>query len=91
MALGSARKLKLNGKDDRLRRSDFLRFAATIGLKNSAATAAIDWMLSSMSKSLERIALPRGLNYDSKLERMVASVLKICRSRLESFRGKGSR
>ena len=34
--------LKLNGKDDKLRRADFRAFAATAGLKAAEADAAID-------------------------------------------------
>lgn len=50
--------LKLNGKDDRLRRTDFKAFAAKAGLRASDADAAIDAMISGLASALDRLALP---------------------------------
>jgi serine/threonine-protein kinase HipA len=43
--------LKLNGKDDRLRRADFKSFASTAGLKLADADAAIDELVAALSRA----------------------------------------
>jgi serine/threonine-protein kinase HipA len=50
--------LKLNGKDDRLRRADFRALARTAGIKAADADVAIDEMLSGLRSALDRIAVP---------------------------------
>jgi serine/threonine-protein kinase HipA len=50
--------LKLNGKDDRLRRADFRALAATAGIKAAAADQAIDDVASALAASLETLTLP---------------------------------
>jgi serine/threonine-protein kinase HipA len=50
--------LKLNGKDDRLRRADFRALARTAGIKAVDADVAIDEMLSGLRSALGRIAVP---------------------------------
>lgn len=45
--------LKLNGKDDRLRRADFKALAATAGLRAAQADAAIDELVSALEHALE--------------------------------------
>ncbi|WGJ13884.1 type II toxin-antitoxin system HipA family toxin [Methylocapsa sp. D3K7] len=77
--------LKLNGKDDRLRRADFRAFAATAGLKAGDADAAIDQMLGQMKEAIDRIALPKALDYEAEHEKMALQLFDICRSRIESF------
>ena len=49
--------LKLNGKDDRLRRADFEALASTADLKATDADAAIDALVSSLASRLERLEL----------------------------------
>ena len=77
--------LKLNGKDDSLRRADFRAFAGTAGLKTGDADAAIDEMLARMKEAVDRITLPKTLRYGPQAERMAQRLLDICRSRIESF------
>ena len=77
--------LKLNGKDDKLRRADFRAFAATAGLKAGDADAAIDQMLGQMKEAIDRIALPKALDYEAEHEKMALQLFDICRSRIESF------
>lgn len=77
--------LKLNGKDDRLRRADFRAFAATAGLKAGDADAAIDQMLGQMKEAIDRITLPKALDYGAECEKMAFQLFDICRSRIESF------
>ncbi len=51
--------LKLNGKDDRLRRADFKALAATAGIKASDADQVIDSVASALAASLDTLTLPR--------------------------------
>src|SRR5262249_3465456 len=50
--------LKLNGKDDRLRRRDFRDVAATIGAKARDADMAIDDLTGRLRLGMEHIKLP---------------------------------
>lgn len=50
--------LKLNGKDDRLTRNDFMRFAGTIGLPAGRATIILESMARRLPVVLERLKLP---------------------------------
>jgi serine/threonine-protein kinase HipA len=50
--------LKLNGKDDRLRRADFKALAATAGLKAADADAAIDDLAGRLAGALDVITPP---------------------------------
>lgn len=50
--------LKLNGKDDRLRRQDFLASARTIGLTIGAAEAAIDEIADRLARRVRTLSLP---------------------------------
>jgi serine/threonine-protein kinase HipA len=77
--------LKLSGKDDRLRRADFLKMAATAGLSAGAANAAIEEMTDGLAQGLEAVSVPEvsGLNEDviAKADQM----LTLCRERLAGF------
>jgi serine/threonine-protein kinase HipA len=77
--------LKLNGKDDRLRRTDFRAFASTIGLKVADAEAAIDQMLGLLSEALGTITLPRALKYSAESKKMAKEMLQTSRDRIESL------
>lgn len=50
--------LKLNGKDDRLRRSDFKALASTIGVRAADAEMTIDSLRSGVKRGVERQAAP---------------------------------
>ena len=77
--------LKLNGKDDKLRRADFRAFAATAGLKAGDTDAAIDQILGQMKEAIDRITLPKALDYGAEWEEMAFQLFDITRSRIESF------
>lgn len=77
--------LKLNGKDDNLRRADFRALAATAGLRVAVADAAIDDMLGRMGSVIDRIALPEAIEPTATAGKTVKEVLDICRRRIESF------
>jgi serine/threonine-protein kinase HipA len=57
--LGSDRMaLKLNGKDDRLRRADFLGLARTMGLAAKDAEAGLDALITGLTERLVTLQLP---------------------------------
>lgn len=77
--------LKLNGKDDKLRRTDFRALAAHAGVKMAEADAAMDSMLEAMKGAVDRIALPEQIARTRDAGKAVADVLEMCRERLSTF------
>ena len=77
--------LKLNGKDDRLRRADFLALAMNAGLKSADANAAIDGLLGHLADAVKIVALPKGIEYPSSFEKIATEVLKLCSARIVQF------
>jgi serine/threonine-protein kinase HipA len=77
--------LKLNGRDDNLRRADFRAVAANAGLRVAEADAAIDSMLHAMKAAIGRIALPDKFARANDASKVVADMLEICRNRLYAF------
>ncbi len=77
--------LKLNGKDDNLRRADFRALATTVGLRATDVDAAIDNLLQRLRVAVDRIALPKAIEVTSEGRKMVTEVLDTCRARLRAF------
>ena len=77
--------LKLNGKDERLKRADFIAAAATAGLRAADANAAIDDVLQRLQVAVAAVTLPRLPNYGPAGEAAVSRTLEICRDRIGSF------
>ncbi len=77
--------LKLNGKDERLKRADFLAVAAIAGLRASDTNAAIDDVLDRMQAAVAAITLPKLHDYGPSGEAVVTRTLEICRERIASF------
>lgn len=77
--------LKLAGKDDRLKRADFLRLAATAGINASAAGEAIDAVLTSFKDGLKAVLLPSELHFDENIMAQADQMLTLCKARLETF------
>lgn len=77
--------LKLNGKDERLKRADFLAVAAIAGLRASDTNAAIDEVLGRMQAAVSTITLPKLPSYGPSGEAAVTRALDICRERIGSF------
>lgn len=77
--------LELNGKDDRLRRADFLALAAIAGLRAAHANAAIDEVVERLRAAVEAIALPRIRGISLPGRAAVSRTLEICRKRMTSF------
>ena len=55
---GDRMALKLNGKDDRLTRGDFMTLARTIGVPQGAAEAAIAALTTNLTNAVETVRLP---------------------------------
>jgi serine/threonine-protein kinase HipA len=77
--------LKLNGKDERLKRADFLAASAIAGLRASDTHAAMDDVLQRMRAAVDTITLPRLPGYGPSGEAAVARTLEICRERITAF------
>jgi len=77
--------LKLNGKDDNLRRDDFRTLAANSGLKTADADAVIDDTLSRMALAIDQLSLPKAIERSQQTEKLIEEMLDICRSRVEAF------
>jgi serine/threonine-protein kinase HipA len=77
--------LKLNGKDERLKRADFLAVSAIAGLRASDTNAAIDDVLERMRAAVDKITLPGLPGYGPSGEAAVARTLEICRERISAF------
>jgi serine/threonine-protein kinase HipA len=77
--------LKLNGRDDRLRRADFQALATTAGLRAADAGAAIDDMIQKMKQAAGRIALPDLPDHGPEAAAMAARMIEIVRTRIDTL------
>ena len=77
--------LKINGKDDKLRRADFRALATTAGLRVLDADAAIDEMLARLSSAVNRISMPKALTLADDANKGVKELLDICRTRMDDM------
>ncbi len=77
--------LKLNGKDERLRRADFVAVATLAGLRAGDANEALDDVLQAFGKALDDLQFPSVCRTQPNAEAAVAKVLGICRERLGGF------
>lgn len=77
--------LKLNSKDERLKRADFLAVAAIAGLRASDTNAAIDNVLERMRAAFAAITLPTLPGYGPSGEAAVTRTLEIGRERIAAF------
>ncbi|MBE1294786.1 type II toxin-antitoxin system HipA family toxin [Phycobacter azelaicus] len=77
--------LKINGKDNRLRRTDFLKMAATAGLTAKGANTAIDALVSGLRSGLDAITIPEISGIDRDIAGKAEQMLGICHQRLSEF------
>lgn len=77
--------LKLNGKDDNLRRADFREFAKTAGLRVGDADGAIDDMVQRLRDAVDRVALPKAIEASADARKMLKEALEICSARLKGL------
>jgi serine/threonine-protein kinase HipA len=77
--------LKLNGKNQRLKRADFLAVSAIAGLRASDTNAAIDDVLDRVQAGIASIRLPALPGYRPSGEAAVTRTLELCRDRIAAF------
>lgn len=77
--------LKLNGRDDNLRRADIRALATNAGLTVAEADAATDSLLHEMRLAVDRVALPEKTARTVDPNNVIAAMLEICRSRVSAF------
>ena len=77
--------LKLNGKDERLKRADFLAVSAIAGLRVSDTNKAIDDVLERMQAAVAVVAFPKLPGYGPSGEAAVTRTLEMCQERIASF------
>jgi serine/threonine-protein kinase HipA len=77
--------LTLNGKDQRLKRADFLALAAIAGVKAATTRAAIDELLQRLQAALATITLPTLPDRSAPTDAAVTRTLEICRQRVKAF------
>lgn len=78
--------LKLNGKDDNLRRSDFRALATTSGLKAAEVDSHISQILESLGGALDEFAIPHGIEIAGEAKKIVANVHDLCRRRIQQMK-----
>lgn len=76
---------KLNGKDDKLRRADFHKLAATVGVGAAILDKSLDDVLQRTHRGIDSIALPKGITPSAEGGRLVEEMLGICRARIDAF------
>jgi serine/threonine-protein kinase HipA len=77
--------LKLNGKDDKLRRADFKTVATRAGLKAGTADELIDDLVAAMKTAVDQVKLPLLPYYGPDGKAVAEQVLDIARRRAENF------
>lgn len=77
--------LKLGGKDERLRRSDFMAVASLAGLRATDAGSVIDDVLQRLPVALDVVNLPASLEVDDGAKATIARTLELCRDRVAMF------
>jgi len=77
--------LKISGKDERLKRADFKRFASTAGLLTGAAESAMDDLVAALARGLDQLVLPAPLTDGSAGAERAAQMRDIVRDRLAVF------
>jgi serine/threonine-protein kinase HipA len=75
--------LKLSGKDDNLRRSDFITLATTAGLRAGDAEGALDDVVQRLRKAIDGIAVPKSIELSDAMQKMTSEVIDLCRRRIE--------
>jgi serine/threonine-protein kinase HipA len=77
--------LKLNGKDDNLRRADFRVLATTAGLRAGDTEAALDGVLQQLRRAIDTIAMPKVFEFTDETRMMTGEMLDLCRRRIEGM------
>ena len=78
--------LKLCGKDERLKRTDFMTLASTVGLRAIDAKTSIDQVLTTMKTAIAALTLPKLPHYGPLGEAAIERSLAICLQRITEFK-----
>lgn len=78
--------LKLSGKDDNLRRADFITLATTAGLRAGDAGRALDDVVERLRKVIDHVVVPEALELSDIARKIAAEMLDLCRARVEGWR-----
>ena len=79
--------LKLNGRDDRLTRQDFLALARTIGLTAGDAEAAMDQIADRLARSLQTLSLPAFAGQSDAARSVQEKMIALIEARCAGLRG----
>ena len=77
--------LKLNGKDDRLRRRDFMQVAAIAGLATTGVGEEIDHFLQRFAEAIDIVSVPDLPGMDRDIQERAEAMVAICRERAAAF------
>ncbi|WP_083219995.1 type II toxin-antitoxin system HipA family toxin [Hoeflea olei] len=77
--------LKINGKDNRLRRDDFVKMAAVAGLTAKAANQAIEDLLAGLRAGLDALTIPDIPGLDDEIVGTAERMIATCRQRVGAF------
>jgi serine/threonine-protein kinase HipA len=77
--------LKLSGRDNNLRRADFITLATTAGLRAGNAETAIEDIVQRLRKAVDGIAVPKTIEVSDATRKMTEEVLDICRRRVKAM------
>jgi serine/threonine-protein kinase HipA len=77
--------LKLNDRDDKLRRGDFKAVATRASLKAASADEIIDKLIAAMKNAVDKVSMPVLVHYCPDGQAIANQVLDIVRSRLAGF------
>lgn len=77
--------LKLNGKDDKLRRADFRAVAGIAGIRVTDADAEMDAMLDRVAKAIDKLVLPELADLGAEGQAAAKRMLELTRMRVAEF------
>ncbi|SFL64256.1 serine/threonine-protein kinase HipA [Loktanella salsilacus] len=78
--------LKLNGKNNRLQRSDFMQVAAIAGLAATRVGEEIDYFLQRFAEAIEGVSVPDLPGMDRDIQERAEAMIALCRERVTAFR-----
>ena len=87
---GDRMALKLNGKDDRLTRGDFLTLARTIGLPQGVAEAAIAEVTTNLTNAVETVRLPGFAAKAEAASAVQGQIMALVRARCAALAGEAT-
>jgi serine/threonine-protein kinase HipA len=78
--------LKLNGKNNRLQRSDFMQVAAIAGLAATRVGEEIDYFLQRFAEAMEGVSVPDLPGMDRDIQERAEVMIALYRERVTAFR-----